>query len=62
MNNNNKEAVQKVIFGQSFLHFNGKRFSGFSNVCFSGELQIPLAPHRILCGPHELKKTNVIKM
>jgi hypothetical protein len=37
-------------------------FSGFSNVCFSGDLQIPLAPQRILCGPQELRKSIVIKM
>jgi hypothetical protein len=37
-------------------------FSGFSSVCFSGDLQIPLAPQLILCGPQELKKINVIKM
>jgi hypothetical protein len=37
-------------------------FSGFFNVCFSGDLQIPLAPQRILCGPQELRKSSVIKM
>ena len=37
-------------------------FSGFSNVCFSGDLQIPLAPQLILCGPQELRKSSVIKM
>jgi hypothetical protein len=36
--------------------------AGFSNVCFSEDLQIPFAPQPILCGPQELSKTNVIKM
>jgi hypothetical protein len=36
--------------------------AGFSKVCFSGDLQIPFAPQRILCGPQELSKAMVIKM
>ena len=55
-------AVLNSFLYSLFYALRVNAFSGFSVVCFSGDLQIPLAPQLILCGPQELNTKSVIKM
>jgi hypothetical protein len=54
--------VPKSFLYSLFYALTVNAFSGFSVVCFSGDLQIPLAPQLILCGPQELITKSTIKM
>jgi hypothetical protein len=51
-----------VILDSFFYALTANTFSGFSCICFSGDLQIPLAPQLILCGPQELNAKSASKM
>lgn len=60
MNNNNKEAVQKVIFGQPFLYFNGKRFFRVFQCLFFGRFTNSFSPtsHSVRSAGTQEKKGN----